>query len=144
VAAGTVAVAVSEVKQGADGATEAVGVSSRVEGPLTQDNFSAEDVFFGFNSSALSEEAIIKLRKKAQFLKSNPIVSVVVEVYCDSRGSAAYNMALAEKRAQSVVDFMTGAGIDTSRMQVDVKGAVASAADEKSLANSRRAHIRIK
>lgn len=136
--------AVSGVKQDADEATKAVAAATRVEGPLTLENFSQEDVFFGFNSSALTEEAISKLRRKAQFMKSNPAVSVVVEVYSDSRGSAAYNMALAQKRAQSVVDFMTGAGIDLSRMEIDVKGAVATAQTEQAFANARRAHIRIK
>jgi len=144
VAAGTAAVAVSGVSKTADEATQAAAAASRVEGPLTRDNFSAEEVFFGSNSAALTADAKTTLQKKALWMKSNPAVTVAVEVYCDARGSAALNNALAEKRGQSVVDFMTESGIDASRMEVVVKGAVESAATHSAFANNRRAHFTIK
>ena len=103
-----------------------------------------DDVFFGVNSTLLSADAKKTLASKAKWLKSNPVASVSVEVYCDSRGSHAYNMKLAAKRAKSVVNYMTAAGIDASRMETVIKGAVASAANETAWANNRRAHFKIK
>jgi len=81
---------------------------------------------------------------QATRLKSNPIASVAVEVYCDSRGSKKYNMALAKRRAKSVENFMVDAGIDASRMETVIFGAVESAANENAWANNRRAHFKIK
>jgi outer membrane protein OmpA-like peptidoglycan-associated protein len=112
--------------------------------PLTKETFSSEDVYFGLNSAALDAKAKQTLTKKAMWMKSNPIVSVAVEVYCDSRGSAEYNRKLAIKRAKSVGAFMVEQGIDASRLETVIFGAVDSAANEKAWANSRRAHFKIK
>jgi outer membrane protein OmpA-like peptidoglycan-associated protein len=111
---------------------------------VTKDNFSDADVFFGVNSTSLNADAKKALTQKAKWLKSNPIASVAVEVYCDSRGSKAYNMKLAKKRAKSVVNYMVDAGIDSSRLELVIKGAVDSAANENAWANNRRAHFKIK
>jgi len=111
---------------------------------LTKANFGDDDVFFGLNSSSLSADAKKTLSLKAKWLKSNPVASVAVEVYCDSRGSKQYNMALAERRAKSVVNFMAATGIDASRMETVIFGAVESAANESAWANNRRAHFKIK
>jgi peptidoglycan-associated lipoprotein len=77
-------------------------------------------------------------------MKANPVASVVVEVTCDSRGSKAYNMMLAEKRAKSVVNFMVNSGIDASRIEREILGAVESEATKQAWANNRRAHFKIK
>ena len=111
---------------------------------VSKDNFSDTDVFFGVNSTSLNADAKKALTQKAKWLKSNPIVSVAVEVYCDSRGSKEYNMKLAAKRAKSVVNYLTETGIDTSRLEIVIKGAVDSAANENAWANNRRAHFKIK
>ena len=111
---------------------------------ISKDAFTKNDVYFGVNSTALSTDARIKLAAKANWLKSHPIVSVAVEVYCDSRGSKEYNMKLAKKRAKSVMNYMVDAGIDSSRLELVIKGAIDSAADENAWANNRRAHFKIK
>lgn len=112
--------------------------------PLTKATFSSEDVYFGLNSAALDTKAKQALTKKAMWMKSNPIVSVAVEVYCDSRGSAEYNKKLAIKRAKSVGAYMVEQGVDASRLEAVIFGAVESAANEKGWANSRKAHFKIK
>ncbi len=111
---------------------------------VTKDTFSDADVFFGVNSTSLNADAKKTLAQKAKWMKSNPAASVVVEVYCDSRGSKEYNMKLAAKRAKSVLNYMTEAGIDSSRMETVIQGAVASAENENAWANNRRAHFKIK
>ena len=52
-------------------------------------------------------------------LNENPSVSVRVEGHTDSRCSDAYNQQLSQKRAESVVAYLVGAGIDASRLQFD-------------------------
>jgi outer membrane protein OmpA-like peptidoglycan-associated protein len=112
--------------------------------PLTRETFSSEDVYFALNSAALDTKSKQALAKKAMWMKSNPIASVVVEVYCDSRGSVEYNKQLAVKRAKSVGAYMVEQGIDASRLEMVIFGAVDSAANEKAWANSRKAHLKIK
>ncbi len=142
------AAAEKEAAVKAAGAAEVMAVeetkAAAAEVAVTRDNFGDQDVFFGVNSAALNADAKKALAAKAKWMKSNPAVSVAVEVYCDSRGSQEYNMALAKKRANSVVSFMTEAGIDASRMETVVFGAVESAANENAWANNRRAHFKIK
>lgn len=131
-------VAKEEVMEAAATAEEAAGMA------LTKDTFGDQDVFFGVNSAALSAKAKKTLNAKAKWMKSNPIASVSVSVTCDSRGSKAYNMALAKKRAKSVVNYMVRAGIDPSRLEMVIAGEVGSAADQNAWANNRRAHFSIK
>jgi outer membrane protein OmpA-like peptidoglycan-associated protein len=125
-------------------ATKAVAVEAKAAEMVITKKGGDGDVFFGVNSTLLSADAKKTLASKAKWLKSNPVASVSVEVYCDSRGSHAYNMKLAAKRAKSVVNYMTAAGIDASRMETVIKGAVASAANETAWANNRRAHFKTK
>ena len=115
-----------------------------VEMPITKATFDDDDVFFGVNSTSLNANAKKMLANKAKWLQSNPIASVAVEVYCDSRGSHEYNMKLAAKRAKNVVKYMTAAGIDASRLEIVIHGAVDSVANENAWANNRRAHFKIK
>lgn len=128
----------------AEAAAEAKAIAETVDTVLTRDNFGDEDVFFGVNSAALSAEAKRTLAAKSKWMKSNPMATVVVEVTCDSRGSKKYNMMLAEKRAKSVVNFMVNSGVDASRIETEILGAVESAATKKAWANNRRAHFKIK
>ena len=139
------AMAVAEAKVAKEEVMEAAAdVEEAVEMPLTKDTFGDRDVFFGVNSAALSAKAKKALDAKAKWMKANPIASVSVEVTCDSRGSKAYNMALAKKRAKSVVNYMVNAGIDASRLEMVIAGEVESAADANAWSNNRRAHFKIK
>ena len=134
--------AAREAGQKAAAAVEAV--AEPVEMTLTRDTFSNDDVFFSVNSAALSATAKQKLIAKARWMKSNPTASVAVEVTSDPRGSKAYNMALAKKRAKSVVNFMVREGIDASRLEMIIFGEVESADNKSAWASKRKAHFRIK
>ncbi len=109
-----------------------------------EEAFTKGDVYFGFNSADLSAAARRTLKDKVAWMKANPEKTVAIEVYCDNRGSKAYNYRLAGKRAQSVQDFLIESGIDASRLEIFVMGAVASENNEAAWAKSRRAHFRIK
>ena len=75
-------------------------------------------VFFGFDSSELSEEAVLTLDGDARWLlrTENLELKIVLEGHADERGSEEYNMALADKRAQVVYQYLVKKGLDSSRM----------------------------
>ncbi|QQR69387.1 MAG: peptidoglycan-associated lipoprotein Pal [Alphaproteobacteria bacterium] len=74
-------------------------------------------VFFDFNSSDLTSEGRAVLDRQASWMKQNASVNVTVEGHCDERGTREYNLALGERRAQSVKNYMVAAGIAESRVQ---------------------------
>jgi peptidoglycan-associated lipoprotein len=75
-----------------------------------------KDVYFNFDSAALSESARATLKANADWLKSNPAARVQIEGHCDERGTAEYNMALGAKRAQAAQDYLTTLGIAANRL----------------------------
>jgi peptidoglycan-associated lipoprotein len=75
-------------------------------------------VFFGFDKFDLSTEARGQLGKWVAFLKSYPQDSLVVEGHADERGTREYNLALGERRANSIKDFLVAQGVQASRLKV--------------------------
>lgn len=73
-------------------------------------------VFFEYDSDQLTMEAESRLRTKAAIMRANPTVRIRVEGHADERGSTEYNLALAQRRAETVRDFLTGYGIDAARI----------------------------
>jgi peptidoglycan-associated lipoprotein len=73
-------------------------------------------VFFDYDKSALKMEAQSLLKKKAEWLKSTAKAKLTIEGNCDERGTAEYNMALGERRAQSAKKFLVDLGIDAKRI----------------------------
>jgi peptidoglycan-associated lipoprotein len=80
-----------------------------------------ETVYFAFDSSELSEAARRTLQANAHWLNGND-VNVVVEGHCDERGTIEYNLALGERRASSVRDYLTSLGLDRVRMRIVTYG----------------------
>jgi outer membrane protein OmpA-like peptidoglycan-associated protein/outer membrane protein W len=82
-------------------------------------------VFFGLNSSKIaSKKDLVNVQAVADYAKANGS-NVVVEGYADSKtGSADYNQALAQKRAQAVADQLVAMGVDSSKIQVVSNGGV--------------------
>ena len=69
-------------------------------------------VFFGLNSSSLSSEAQSTLMRQAKWLEEHKLFSIIVEGHCDERGTREYNIALGERRADSVKKFLVQHGVD--------------------------------
>lgn len=106
--------------------------------------FVDENIYFAFDSAVLSDQARHILSSKADYLRTYPGVTVTVEGYCDERGTDAYNIALGEKRAQSVKNFLLNLGISTQRLNAVSFGEerpVAMGHDEASWAKNRRAQF---
>lgn len=72
-------------------------------------------VFFEYDQSSLTAEAERLLRDKQQILSQYPALRIRVEGHADERGSTEYNVALGNRRAESIVRFLTSFGIDASR-----------------------------
>lgn len=98
-------------------------------------------IFFGFDKFDLTADARATLEKQAAWLKKNPGVSVMVEGHCDERGTREYNLALGERRANSVKDYLVANGIPASRIKTISYGKerpVALGANEAAWAQNRR------
>ena len=73
-------------------------------------------VTFGFDSFALSGEAKAALDAHAEWIKGRTGVNVQIEGHCDERGTTEYNLALGERRAGVVKDYLISRGVDASRL----------------------------
>ncbi|MBP3687719.1 MAG: OmpA family protein [Alphaproteobacteria bacterium] len=73
-------------------------------------------VYFAFDSSQLSADAVAALDTQVAWLKDNRNVNVVIQGYCDKRGTAEYNMALGERRAEAVKQYLISQGICAKRI----------------------------
>lgn len=73
---------------------------------------------FGYDSANLSEENKMKLQGNAEWLKSNPGITLLIEGHCDQRGSTEYNLALGERRAERVKNFIISLGINPSQLTI--------------------------
>lgn len=79
-------------------------------------------VYFGYDSSQIAASERSKIETVAQRLKQNNSVAVIVEGNCDERGSNEYNLALGERRAQAIRDYLASLGISADRIQTKSYG----------------------
>jgi peptidoglycan-associated lipoprotein len=70
-----------------------------------------KDVFFEFDKSAIRDDQKPALNEDVAWLKGNAKAKITVEGHCDERGTAEYNLALGERRAKAVKDYLIAAGI---------------------------------
>jgi len=77
---------------------------------------SSNSLYFAFDKSDLDAAARATLDGYATWLNANAAENVTVEGNCDERGSREYNLALGQRRADSVRDYLTSAGVDAARI----------------------------
>ena len=75
-------------------------------------------VFYATNKSTLTTASRDVLRKQAAWLRKNKDISVTVEGHADERGTREYNLALGERRANAVKDYLMTYGISGNRLSV--------------------------
>ncbi len=104
--------------------------TTKVEGQMQGDVYTGTDtvkyladgvpdrVFFATNESILTTKSRDTLRKQANWLRENSGINVVVEGHADERGTREYNLALGERRANAVKDYLMTYGISGSRLSV--------------------------
>ena len=74
-------------------------------------------VYFGFDSSELTSKAQAILDRQAAFLNVNPTMVVIIEGHADERGTREYNLALGDRRAVAVRDYLLAKGLNAARVR---------------------------
>ena len=101
-------------------------------------------VFFATNETVLTTASRETLRKQASWLRKNSKINVVLEGHADERGTREYNLALGQRRADAVSQYLILNGIDSSRLILKSYGEerpVSFGQDERSYAKNRRVEI---
>jgi peptidoglycan-associated lipoprotein len=75
-----------------------------------------ENIFYAFDSAILRPESKEALDEIIQVLNDNPNITIEMGAHTDRKGSDSYNERLAQRRAQSVVDYLIEAGIPADRL----------------------------
>lgn len=102
------------------------------------------DVFFSFDSSAITPEAQDQLKQNAAWIGQNTAQSVTIEGHCDERGTDEYNIALGERRANSTKEYLVQLGVNSAKLSTVSYGEEKPfdpAHNEEAWANNRRAHF---
>jgi peptidoglycan-associated lipoprotein len=101
------------------------------------------DAYFLYDEADLSAETREQLARNATFLNQYPQFRVTVEGHCDERGTSEYNLALGERRAASVRDYLVSLGVPSNRLSTITYGKerpVCADEDESCWKLNRRAH----
>lgn len=75
-----------------------------------------DNIFYEFDKATLTAESTTALDKLVTLLKENPHVTIELSAHCDYKGSASYNKALSQRRAESVVRYLIAHGITKDRL----------------------------
>ena len=106
--------------------------------------FEESNIYFDFDRSELKPEAQANLRKKAEWLRANPMHSVLIAGHCDERGTSEYNLALGERRANSAREYIISLGVSRDRIETISYGEekpVDPGHNEEAWAKNRRAEF---
>lgn len=76
-----------------------------------------QNIYFDYDKSSIRPDAREILKANAGIFTKNKDAKIVVEGYCDERGTAEYNMALGERRAQEAKQYLVNLGLDASRIE---------------------------
>jgi peptidoglycan-associated lipoprotein len=107
-------------------------------------NSPLKPVFFDYDQSEIAGEAQKALDANADVLKRNPSWVVTIEGHCDERGTAEYNLALGERRANAARAYLVSLGIPADRLRTVSYGKefpFDPGHDEAAWARNRRAHF---
>ena len=102
------------------------------------------DIFFDFDRADIRADAGAVLGENAEILKLDPNVTILIEGYADIRGTPAYNLRLAQRRADSTKAFLVQLGIDPSRITTASGGETSqfgAGTTEEAYQLNRRAHF---
>jgi peptidoglycan-associated lipoprotein len=102
------------------------------------------DVYFDYDSAEIRADAKDALRRTSDFLKGYPQARVTIEGHCDERGSTEYNLALGDRRANAVKQYLVTLGIPAGNLNTVSFGKekpFCMEADEACYAKNRRGHF---
>lgn len=81
-----------------------------------RNSFSVSNIYYDYDQASLRPESVASLDSVVNFLTDNPSISVEIYSYTDSKGNDAYNLALSQRRAQSVLDYLEKNGVERNRL----------------------------
>jgi peptidoglycan-associated lipoprotein len=131
---------VSAVVPPADSRPSAENRAAVLQGGLTGAGI-ADRVFFAYDSSLLGLDATRVLQAQALWLKGKPAAMLTVEGHADERGTREYNLALGDRRAGAVRDYLVAQGVPSGRIRTLSYGKerpVVVGHDESAWAQNRR------
>lgn len=101
-------------------------------------------IYFDYDQDALREDALSDLLKVSRLMKDNPRYTLLVEGHADERGTREYNLALSERRAKAVEDFLSASGVSSFNVEVVGYGEekpVDNGSNESAWSQNRRAEL---
>lgn len=101
----------------ASGLSDGSGASGSMLDADMEQLLGTNKVYFEFDSASVDEQSRQVIEAHSQFLIENPDVNVVLEGHADERGTREYNLALGERRANSVAEIMVAYGVQPGRIQ---------------------------
>ena len=130
-----------------DGGISTVEASIREESSLdyeTRAIFTNATVYFEFDKFNLNSKSLQTLKSAVAAMKDNSSIKITISGHADERGTREYNLALGQRRAESVRDYLAINGINANRVTVKSYGEerpLSDGSDETSYAKNRRAEI---
>lgn len=112
-----------------------------------RERFVETNIYFDYNESTLRWDSQEELKIKAEWMRAHPDIEIIIEGHCDERGSAPYNIALGERRAETAKNFIVDLGVEAERIETVSFGEerpVDPRSSEEAWSKNRRAHFVIK
>ncbi|HOC58876.1 MAG TPA: peptidoglycan-associated lipoprotein Pal [Smithellaceae bacterium] len=106
-----------------------------------------QNIYFDYDKSSIREDAREILKANADIFSKKADAGIIVEGHCDERGTAEYNMALGERRAQEAKRYLVNLGINASRIETISYGEerpLDNRSTEEAWAQNRRAQFLLK
>ena len=101
-------------------------------------------IYFDYDEDQLRESSLSDLLGMSRIMRDNPTYTLMVEGHADERGSREYNLALSERRANAVKDFLSSSGVSPFNIEVVGYGEerpVELGSNEESWSKNRRAEL---
>jgi len=137
-----------EITEPAPTASTDAATATPAPAPVTETapaEVSLSTVYFDFDSYAIRGDAQGELRKIAGEIKAKTGTKIQIEGHCDDRGSNEYNLALGERRARAIQEFLTSEGVSTADLSTISYGEerpAAQGSSEDAWSKNRRGEFR--
>ncbi len=105
-----------------------------------------QDIGFDYDSYAIRQSELPKIERVGMWMKREGTTKIIVEGHCDERGTVEYNLALGQKRAEAVKNYLAKVGVEAGRVRVVSFGKevpLDPGHTEEAWARNRRAHFKI-
>ncbi|MEE9318060.1 MAG: peptidoglycan-associated lipoprotein Pal [Rhodospirillales bacterium] len=143
-------VAACETGPDSGGGAKSTSFTSPIVKPGTQEDLVVnvgDRVFFNYDKFNVKPGGRKTLEKQAAWMKSNPSVTVTIQGHADERGTRDYNLALGDRRANSVKDYLVSLGVNPARVDTISYGKerpVATGSNEAAWSQNRRGVTKVK